>query len=848
MFRITKILRLQVPFVAGLIAVTSLSFVSAKAAGASGTSTFTTIDAPGAGTGALTGTIVTSINAAGDVTGTYIDSNGAEHGFVLPAGGAITIFNVTGAGTGKGQGTDAERINTSGVIAGTYVDIYQANHGFVRAADGTITTFDAPGAPTATKTRGTVVTNINDSGVIIGYYVTGISGSSSSTHSFMRAANGTITNIDDPNAVTTGIIANNGTVATSINDSGVIAGFYRDANLVSHGFVLSAGGTFTNFDPPGAGSCASNATGGTTVTGIDPAGDISGTYYDTNCAQHGYVRAASGAITTITISGAETISCPTKGTGNLICDTQPASIGPAGDITGGYVDSNSVVHGFLRAVDTGNITSFDDPNAGSGSIQGTEGFSINAAGTIAGVYEDSNSTIHGFIYTPALTATTTTLTPAPTPNPSVFGEPVTLSATVSSSAGTPQNGEIVNFLSGTTVLGNGPLMNGVATYGATALPVGTSSITAVYGGDTDFAGSTAGAVSQVVNKASSTTTLASSLNPSTAGQSVTLMATVSGQFSGTATGTVTFSYGSGTSLGSGTLSGGTASLATTALPTGTDSVIAVYAGDGNFTGSTSAAVSQVVNASVSPNPAPAVSGILPGFINAGSAAFVLTVNGSGFVASSTVYWGTTALATTYVSANQLSATVPATDTATGGVSAAITVVTPTPGGGTSNAFQFEVDSASGSTTGPTFTSSTATVTAGTTASYPVTLPSGVTGATVTCLNLPTGAACSYASNTLTITTTAATPAGTYQVTVVFTETVTGAATAWILLPILLLPLVFLRRRLATRGVWITACFGLILLAVGAVACIGCGGGGGNSTSTPQTHQATSSATVTLIVH
>jgi len=121
------------------------------------------------------------------------------------------------------------------------------------------------------------------------------------------------------------------------------------------------------------------------------------------------------------------------------------------------------------------------------------------------------------------------------------------------------------------------------------------------------------------------------------------------------------------------------------------------------------------------------------------------------------------------------------------------VITPTPGGGTSNPFQFEVDSASGSTTGPTFTSTTATITAGSPASYPVTLPSTVQSAAVTCLNLPTGASCRYSSatNTLTITTSSTTPKGTYQITVVFTETVSGAATSWILLPILLLPLVYL---------------------------------------------------------
>ena len=311
---------------------------------------------------------------------------------------------------------------------------------------------------------------------------------------------------------------------------------------------------------------------------------------------------------------------------------------------------------------------------------------------------------------------------------------------------------------------------------------------------------------------------------------------------------MTFNNGS-TSLGSASVSSNSASLTTTTLPAGTDSITAVYSGDSNFTGSTSNTVSQVVNAA--PNPVPLTSGISPAFTSAGGAAFTLTVNGSGFTSGSTVYWGTSALTTTYVSATQLTAQVPATDIVTGGITVDISVITPSPGGGTSNSFQFEVDSASGATTGPQFSSVTQTVTAGSPASYPVTLPSTVESASVTCLNLPTGATCSYSAttNAVTITTTSATPAGTYQITVIFTETVTGAATSWILLPILLLPLMLLRRKMAARGIWLTAFLGLVLIAAAAITAIGtgCGGGGSSSTTTPQTHQVTSSAVVTLKV-
>ncbi len=243
------------------------------------------------------------------------------------------------------------------------------------------------------------------------------------------------------------------------------------------------------------------------------------------------------------------------------------------------------------------------------------------------------------------------------------------------------------------------------------------------------------------------------------------------------------------------------------------------------------------------NPVPVISSLTPPIAGAGGATFTLTITGTGFVSGSMIYWGTTALSTTYSSATQLTAPVTAAQVASAGTTA-ITVQSPAPGGSTSNAMQFEVDSASSTTTAPTFTSTSATVAAGSPANYPVTLPSSVTSATVTCLNLPTGAACSYSSTnkTVTITTSSSTLSGAYQVIVVFTETLSGAASASILLPILLLPLVFLRRKLTARGVWIAACLGLALMMVSGFS-IGCGG----SPSVPSAKSVQSSGAVTLTV-
>jgi hypothetical protein len=138
----------------------------------------------------------------------------------------------------------------------------------------------------------------------------------------------------------------------------------------------------------------------------------------------------------------------------------------------------------------------------------------------------------------------------------------------------------------------------------------------------------------------------------------------------------------------------------------------------------------------------------------------------------------------------------------------------------------------------------ATVAAGSTASYSVTLPSGATNVSAKCLNLPSGATCSYSSPALTITTSATTPKGTYPITVAFTETLPGAAAAFLVFPILLIPLVLLRKRMTARNTWLAVCAVLLLFV--ATVTTGCGTGKSPSPQ-PQTHTVTTSAAVTLVV-
>ncbi|HEX7974130.1 MAG TPA: Ig-like domain-containing protein, partial [Anaerolineales bacterium] len=137
--------------------------------------------------------------------------------------------------------------------------------------------------------------------------------------------------------------------------------------------------------------------------------------------------------------------------------------------------------------------------------------------------------------------------------------------------------------------GSGSLSGGVATLSTNALAVGPhANLTAVYAGNSSFAGSTSSAASLTVNKASSASALAAAPNPVVFGQSVTLTATVSvlAPGAGTPTGSVSFFDGSSL-LGSGSLSGGVATFSTNALPVGSRNLTAQYNGDSSFTGSIS---------------------------------------------------------------------------------------------------------------------------------------------------------------------------------------------------------------------------------------------------------------------
>lgn len=332
--------------------------------------TFTTFDPPGS-----LGTSPVSINPAGHIVGNYYDLSNS-HGFLRVPNGALTTIDAPGAVSCAETypcGTSVSFITPQGMIVGTYFDASASLHIFLRATDGTFTDLVVPGA---SQFVGGVVGNTQ--GAVAG----GFYDSSFNNHGFLRAPSGQITVFDLPAS-----FAYFGFVGMTAG--GAILGSYADSSFVNHGFVREPNGSITTFDAPNA--VAGFFFGGTTPTSINNSGVVTGFYYDST--QSGtlryFVRATDGTMTAFN---------PTEeGVGS------PAAINSSGAIAGsvqtfvcppvGWCINTPV--SFLRAA-SGTIGGISYP----GAAQGTLAAIINPSGVVAGTYFDANGLGHGFVRKP----------------------------------------------------------------------------------------------------------------------------------------------------------------------------------------------------------------------------------------------------------------------------------------------------------------------------------------------------------------------------------------------------------------------------------------------------------------
>ncbi|GAA3747655.1 Ig-like domain-containing protein [Terriglobus aquaticus] len=294
--------------------------------------------------------------------------------------------------------------------------------------------------------------------------------------------------------------------------------------------------------------------------------------------------------------------------------TASATPNPASQ--GANVTYKAVVAGLYQTTPalTGTVT-FQFTNTtpatkiGTGTVDSTGTATFTGTAPAAGTYTltasyggDTNydvSTSSAVTFTANSTATTSTTVLSSTPTAPV-GSSVSFTAAVTSTASGTPTGTVTfydgNPTAGGTQLGTGSVTGAHATFATNSLAVGTHTIYAVYGGDTNFAASTGSVTQVIVQKVATTTQLTSSAATAATGAAVTLTATVTAATTGVPTGTVTFLQGT-TTLGTGTLnSSGVATLQISTLPVGSNSIVASYGGDSNFLASNSAAYTQTITA------------------------------------------------------------------------------------------------------------------------------------------------------------------------------------------------------------------------------------------------------------
>ena len=242
----------------------------------------------------------------------------------------------------------------------------------------TYTTFTVTGATSLSAE------SINNAGTVSGEYAD----AAGDTVSYLRASDGTFTTYTEPNDTSSPTY----TEAGQINKNGFVAGeFYDTADTTYEGYIYkSAAGTYTTYQVPGQPQFTS-----TGLAGINDKGNLCGFVFPPPYTSSSAFVEVSGTVTVFSVNGSATTAC--------------YAINDSGVSVGYYVDSAGVYHGWMRTA-TGTVTTIDVPGAATTTgtapcvsvpVAGTVVIGVNNTGYVSGHYWDSAYNEHGFIMTPS---------------------------------------------------------------------------------------------------------------------------------------------------------------------------------------------------------------------------------------------------------------------------------------------------------------------------------------------------------------------------------------------------------------------------------------------------------------
>lgn len=297
---------------------------------------------------------------------------------------------------------------------------------------------------------------INSAGAAVGLSYT----AANTQHAFLWTPGGGMQDLT-PDLTSIG-----GGTAVAINSSNQVVGYYfPNGSRNTLGFLWTQAGGLLNLGPTGTLAYAVNDSG--TVVGQSPFA---------NGYRHAFSWTQSGGVKDLgTLGGGESSALSINSKGWIV----GTSLTTSGD---------GLPHGFLWTPSGGmqDLTVL----AAMSSAQQAYSLQVNDFGVVA-----MSTNKGGYLLVPRITATI-----ASSVNPSVLGQPVTFTVTITTIAGPPPDGEAVQFVMGGTGLGIATLKSGVAQFTTSAIPAGSHVVVANYGGDSNYLPAKYTALAQVVHK------------------------------------------------------------------------------------------------------------------------------------------------------------------------------------------------------------------------------------------------------------------------------------------------------------------------------------------------------------